>query len=48
MFVGKEWVLKGWEMFWIWIDCYYSGDENDLELLVQFMVCVHCETVFCE
>lgn len=49
--VGKDQVIRQREMHWLRIDRYFSGDSQSLEdvtVVHQPMMCVHCENAPCE
>ena len=46
--VGKEQVLIGREMHWLRIDRYFEGPEAAPDMLLQPMLCMHCEAAPCE
>ncbi len=46
--VGKENAGYGRELHWIRTDRYFKGDEDDPELRVQPVPCMHCEMAPCE
>ncbi|HQR42868.1 MAG TPA: 4Fe-4S dicluster domain-containing protein, partial [Gemmatales bacterium] len=49
--VGKQEVINQREMHWLRIDRYFSGDSHSLEdvtVVHQPMMCVHCENAPCE
>jgi Fe-S-cluster-containing dehydrogenase component len=47
--VGKERVLKSREMHWLRVDRYFTGeDEKNPGVVLQPLMCVHCESAPCE
>src|SRR5690606_10599831 len=47
--VGEINCRKSRDMYWLRIDRYYAGDdEDDVQLLAQPMLCQHCEMAPCE
>ncbi len=46
--VGKADVLKHREMHWLRVDRYFAGDPGGPRLVMQPMLCQHCEHAPCE
>jgi molybdopterin-containing oxidoreductase family iron-sulfur binding subunit len=46
--VGKKETKNAHEMHWIRIDRYYSGDEENPEVVRQPVMCQHCDNAPCE
>jgi len=46
--VGRDEVRRRREMHWLRIDRYFSGDDDDLTVAHQPMMCHHCDNAPCE
>jgi Fe-S-cluster-containing dehydrogenase component/anaerobic selenocysteine-containing dehydrogenase len=46
--VGKEEVHRVHEMHWIRIDRYFTGEEDNPEVVFQPVLCQHCQNAPCE
>ena len=46
--VGKEEVQRVHEMHWMRIDRYYTGSEDNPEVVFQPVLCQHCQNAPCE
>ncbi len=46
--VGRDQVRLARELHWIRIDRYYSGPEENPDIVYQPMLCQHCENASCE
>jgi molybdopterin-containing oxidoreductase family iron-sulfur binding subunit len=48
LIVGAEQVARGREMHWLRIDRYFTGPVEAPDVVMQPMMCVHCENAPCE
>jgi Fe-S-cluster-containing dehydrogenase component len=46
--VGKQEVGRGREMYWLRVDSYFEGDEQNPRILQQLVPCMQCENAPCE
>jgi molybdopterin-containing oxidoreductase family iron-sulfur binding subunit len=46
--VGKEEVTRVHEMHWMRIDRYFTGDDDNPEVVFQPVLCQHCQNAPCE
>ena len=46
--VGKDQVLKVHEMHWMRIDRYFTGSDDDPQVVFQPVLCQHCQNAPCE